>query len=180
MAGPAAIGFSLAATGFKVAGSLASGAAKAQGAEFQAQQAENQAQYGQIKATQTNAYMEDNLQKTLGNISAVRSMTGTTSDSPTGAAVTNYSEFLGDRDRTQAVANIENQVTADQQGAAFYTHSAKNAIMGGFLGAADNLASGLSGAFTSMGGMGGGSGASTSQALASTAPNAPGVLGMQY
>lgn len=141
----AVMGMSLAATGLGAAGSIQSGEAKAQGDAYQAQQAEYQSQYADIKAKQTNAYMQENLTKTLSNISAVQASTGASSASPSAMAYSNYSEFLGDRDRTQQVSNIEAQSQEDQQDSALYQHMGNQALLGGFLGAAGDVAGGISG-----------------------------------
>lgn len=139
MADPVTIA-TVAATAISAGGSIVKGMGAASGDNYLAQQSELQAQYGQIKAAQTNTMMEENLQRTLSNITAVQSATGARTSSPSDQAYRNYSEFLGDRDRTQAVANINAQVQQDQSAQAYYQSAASNALLGGFLGAAGSIA----------------------------------------
>lgn len=136
----------LAATGISAAGQLAGAQTASQGDKLEAQNATNAAQIGQTKAAETDADMRRSLTKQLSNISAIRAGAGLNPMSPTGAAISANVQGVGDQSRTQAVENIDNQVTMDQQAAQFYTSSASSALLGGGLGAAGSIFKGLAGA----------------------------------
>lgn len=138
MGGPAAV-LSLAATGLSAAGSVASGVGQSQAMGYEAQMSERAAQYGEIKAQQTSQQMTDRLTQTLGNISAVRA-SANVGESPTGDAIRNYNELLGDRDRTQAVSNIMAQNQQDLLDAKFYNSMGSSALIGGYLGGFGQMA----------------------------------------
>jgi hypothetical protein len=138
----AASGASLAATGLSVAGTLFTGSTNAGNAltsgnmtgmsdAYRASSLEREATYGQIKAEQTDAFMRDSLKTSLANIRAVRAAAGTSGDSPTGNAILNRVEAQGDMARTQKVANINEQVQADRDAAAFYSAAGLSAIQAG-------------------------------------------------
>lgn len=145
-AGPAATGISLAATGLSAMGSVDSGQAAAAGDEQQAQNALQAAQIGQLKATQTDTNMRQNLTSSLANILAVRASAGLNPNSPTGAAINANVEGRADINRTTAIDSINAQVTSDQDASAFYTQSANNALMGGDMGAFGAILKGIGGA----------------------------------
>jgi hypothetical protein len=146
----AAVALSVAATGLQVAGTLQAGQAAAAGENQRAQQAANASAIGRAKAAQTDAYMRDSLASTMGNIMAVRAAANTDPSSPTGFAVLNRQENLGDEARAQKVANINNQADSDASAAIFYRNSAENALTGSYLSAGGRLASGLSSQFSSF------------------------------
>ena len=139
-------------------GSLSGASTAAQGDMLEAQNATNAAQIGQTKAAETDANMRRGLISQLANISAIRSGAGLNPMSPTGAAISANVQGVGDLSRTQAVNNILNQSEMDKNAAQFYTSSASSALMGGELGAAGDIFSGLKGAMSSMSSMSGGSG----------------------
>ena len=153
--GGAGAGLSLAATGFKMLGDLTK--ATSAGDIFKAEELEQQAQYGELKATQTNAQMTRNLNKTLEHIDAVRAAAHTDPSSPTGAAVRGEYEYEGTEKKNITVANIEQQVRMDEANAAYLRSAAANAITAGDISAAGDFFSGLSGALGGPGGGGGGS-----------------------
>jgi hypothetical protein len=136
----------LAATGFSALGSFEGGSKAAQGDQFEAQNAVNAAQIGQTKAAETDTDMRRRLVSQLANITAIRASAGLDPNSPTGAAINANVQGGGDLSRTQAVENINQQVTSDQQAAAFYTSSASSALLGGELGAVGSIFGGLGGA----------------------------------
>lgn len=142
---------SLASTGFAVAGTMQKGQAQSDAMNYQSGVDDRKATYGQIKANQTATQMNDSLQGTLANIDAVRAAAGTAPDSPTGAALRNRSETLGNADINQKKDNIAAQVTDDQDAAAFYQSSAGSAMQAAELGATGQALSGLSGAFKGVG-----------------------------
>lgn len=136
----------LAATGFSALGSMEGASKAAQGDQFEAQNAENAAQIGQTKAAETDADMRRRLTSQLSNITAIRASAGLDPNSPTGAAISANVKGVADLSRTQAVSNIQNQVTSDQQAAQFYTSSASSALLGGDLGALGSIIGGVGGA----------------------------------
>ncbi|MEJ0095767.1 MAG: hypothetical protein WDN46_20875 [Methylocella sp.] len=146
LAGPGASALSLLSTGLGVFGAIQQGNANAQGAEFQAQQAERASQFGQIKALQTSTFMSRNLQTSIDNIQAVRASANVEGNSPTGEAIENNVRTTGQQQISQKVQNIDAQSQQDQDAAAFYTQSANNALLGGFLGGAGKALGGLASA----------------------------------
>jgi hypothetical protein len=142
---------SLAASGLSVVGAVLGGSAKAQGDEFEAQQAENAATIGQTTAAQTSTYMNQDLQRQIQNIQAIRASSGVEDTSPTDEAIANNVFARGQQQIGVKVGNINEQVAADQEAASFYTSSASNALIGGLLGGAGSLFGGLGGAYTAAG-----------------------------
>jgi hypothetical protein len=143
---------SLAASGLSVVGAVLGGSAKAQGDEFEAQQAENAATIGKTQAAQTSTYMNQDLQRQIQNIQAVRASRGGEEDtSPTDEAIANNIFARGQQQIGVKVGNINEQVAADQEAASFYTSSASNALIGGLLGGAGSLFGGLGGAYKAAG-----------------------------
>jgi hypothetical protein len=142
----------LAATGFSALGSFEGASKAAQGDQFEAKNAANAAQIGQTKAAETDADMRRKLTSQLSNITAIRAGAGLDPNSPTGAAISANVQGVADLSRTQAVQNIQNQVTSDENASAFYTSSASSALMGGELGAFGSIIGGIAGA---MGGKNG-------------------------
>lgn len=121
---------------------MAGASSAAQGDQIQAQNAEDAAQLGQVKASEADASMRRKLGGQLSNILAARAGNGLEANSPTGAAVMGNVETIGDENRTQAVDNIQAQVTSDQAAASFYSQSASNALTGGMFGMLGGLAKG--------------------------------------
>lgn len=148
-AAPLAAVSSLASIGFAVAGNSASqqgyalqGQAaqlKAQGQAaadtFQAEEAERAAAYGELKATQTSAVMTRQLATTLGNIEAVRAAANTSPFSPTGIAMRETSEDIGNTERAITVDNIMAQSRQNEADAAYLRRAASSALVSGDIGA---------------------------------------------
>ena len=141
----AAIG-SLAATGFGVTGKLQQGSAQAAGAKQAAAQAARAAQIGQLKATQTDTFMRDDLTSTLANIDAIHASANSDPGSPTSLALDAHTERVEDQNRVQRVANINSQAASDRSASEFYRRSAGSALLGGYLGAVGTGLSALAGA----------------------------------
>jgi hypothetical protein len=118
---------------------------------YKAQQLEQAATYGELKATQTNAAMTRNLVTTLGNIDAVRAAAGADPNSPTGVAVRDNANYLGNEQRRIKVASIEQQARTDESGAQFERSASDRALLGGDLSIAGTLLK----AGTGLPGMGG-------------------------
>jgi ABC-type multidrug transport system fused ATPase/permease subunit len=153
IAGPA----SLASMLLSAASSIYGGYSQNSSYQFQAQQAEKASQYGYIKAQQTSSQMSTHLQEVLGNIQAVGASANEEGDSPTNAALQNFSEFQGDADRVQKTSNALAQSEEEAQAAKMYAQMGTNAILGGYLGGAGAIAGGFAGLSksTSAGGSGG-------------------------
>lgn len=139
-------------SGLSVVGSVMGGTAGARGAEFEAQQADNAATIGRTQAAQTSTAMTYNLDRQIANIQAIRGAAGVEDTSPTGEAVINSVRARGQEQIGIRVGNIERQADQDQAAAAFYNSAASNALIGGILGGAGSLASGIWGAFATPAG----------------------------
>ena len=98
------------------------------------------AQYGDLKAVQTGAQMTRNLNTTLGNIDAVRAATNTDPSSPTGAAVRDNQEAIGEDQRNIAVGSIEAQTAQNRTDAAFYRQASSDALLSGNIAAVAGVA----------------------------------------
>lgn len=135
----AAAALPLALTGLSAGLAGASTFVNAQGVQaandFKSEQAKVAADTGRTAAAQTDSALRDELHTTLGNIAAIRASTGTDPYSPTGVALQEKSIENSDRQRKIKVQNIMNQVGLDEQGEGYYRSAAKNALMGGVLGA---------------------------------------------
>ena len=145
--GGAGAGLSLAATGFKMLGDLTSAKATSAGDIFKAEELEQQAQYGELKATQTNAQMTRNLNKTLEHIDAVRAAAHTDPSSPTGAAVRGEMEAQGEMRKGITVENILQQTRMDEANAAYARSQASNALLSGNIAMLGDIFSGGAAAF---------------------------------
>lgn len=141
----------MAATGFKIAGTLTDGFGKRDAAKQQAAAADRRASYGEIKASQTDVAMRQDLETTLGNIAAVRAAAGADPASPTGQAITMGVSAQGDKDRNRAVGNIEAQVAEDRRAAQFYRKMGGRALLGSLLTAGGQAMEGAAGGAKSMG-----------------------------
>jgi hypothetical protein len=118
--------------------SAASSIVKAQGTAnadtFQAEEMERQAEYGRLKATQTGAQLTEKLDMQLGNIDAVRAAMHDDPTSPTGAAIRDWQEEVGTRQKTLAVGNIMEQLNEDENAAGYERSAANCALLGGVAG----------------------------------------------
>src|SRR5260370_37235782 len=97
---------SLALQGFS---SLLHGQGQSEAYGFQAEKSEVAATYGELKAVQVGGQMTRNLNTTLGNIAAVRAAANTDPSSPTGAAVIENQEAIGNEHRGTKVNSIVQQ-----------------------------------------------------------------------
>ena len=137
---------SVAATGLSAGGSIMQGMRGSQGAQMEAKNAANAAEIGKIKAEQTTGDMTRRLTSQLANIEAVRAGAGLDPNSPTGRAISAQVGGVGDLNRTAAMTTISAQISADQNAEKFYTQSASDALLGGFMGAAGSVLKGIGGA----------------------------------
>lgn len=184
MAQAAAPVLSIASAGFGLAGAMSSaqgyedqaaGAeiaanAQSQGELFQSKEMTIAATNGQAQAAQTDAFMRRKLQSTLANIQAVRASAGTSSSSPTGAAVEASVAGEQDRERAVKVSNINAQSEADTAASLFYKQASANALLGGQYAAEGDEAA-AEGA--EMGGIGG-----LLKGIAGAVPGLSGIPGM--
>jgi len=118
---------------------------------FKAQQLEEAATYGELKASQTNAQMTRNLTMTLGHIDAVRGAAHIDPTSPTASAVREAMEEQGVNEKNIRVDAIDQQVRMDESGAAYMRQASSDAMLSGYIGAANSIAGGLPGAMKSGG-----------------------------
>src|ERR1035437_4465422 len=84
----------------------ASADATAKGYQFQAFQEQEQFFQGMTKSFQTDTAMTQHLSSTISNIEAVRASSGASISSPSGDAVQNRVQGLGNQDITRDVSNI--------------------------------------------------------------------------
>jgi hypothetical protein len=135
----AAAGISMAATGLSAGAKIFSGISGADSQEasgqatyysdmFQANNLDLQGTYGDIKASQTDIYMRNQLAGTLANISAVRASSGVGSGSPTESAIENRAENLSDTTRNIRMQNIEQQAEEDRSSASMYRAAGQAAL----------------------------------------------------
>jgi hypothetical protein len=132
-----------------VVGGVMQGQATKSADEYKAGMLDRAAQYGELKATQTNAQMTNNLNITLGNIDAVRAAAHTDPTSPTGAAVRDYTEGTGTERKNIDVDSILAQSQEDEANAAYLRKAGSDALLAGDITGATNaltdVAKGLSG-----------------------------------
>lgn len=119
-------------------GVKAYGESQAQG--YAAAVAERDATVAKTQAAQTDTYLREELQRTLGNISAIRASSNVGTDSPTTAAVMDEQRRVADRERRIRVGNLEMESRAKQDEARFRRSAAKMALFGGGLEAATGMA----------------------------------------
>lgn len=148
---PIAAVASVASAGFSAAGQYEQAQGTSAADQFKAEQLDQAAQYGELKATQTSAAMTRNLVTTLGNIDAVRAAAHTDPTSPTGSAVRENVEELGNEQRGIKVAGIEQQARMDEDSAAYMRTASDQALLGGDLSIAGTLLKGVGGLGKSMG-----------------------------
>lgn len=135
----AAGGVSLAGAGLSAYSTLLQSQGTANADDYQAEKLQTAATYGDLKAVQTSGQMTRNLNTTLGNIAAVRAAANTDPNSPTGAAVRDNQETIGNQNREITVNSILQQSTQDRNDAAYYQSAASNALFAGDIGAAAGL-----------------------------------------
>jgi len=134
-AAKSASNLSMAGVGLSMGSQLLKGIGGFEADKYQSERLERAAEIGRLKATQTSAQMTERLNTTLGNIDAIRAAAHTDPTSPTGVAVREYQEKLGERARDITVGNIEAQVAQDEADAAYFRHAGSIALLGGGIGA---------------------------------------------
>lgn len=142
--GSAAGGTSIASAGLSAYSTLLKGQSTATADEYQSERLENAAVYGELKAKQTSGQMLRSLNTTLGNIQAVRAAANTNPTSPTGAAVLDNQEDIGNEQRSITVNSILQQARQDRSDAAYYRDAASRAMTMSYVGAAADILKGAS------------------------------------
>jgi hypothetical protein len=131
--------------GLSAASAIVGAEGTATGDLFKSEMLEEQAQYGELQYAQTQAQMTRNLALTLGHVDAVQAATKADPTSPTNAAVRDYAEQVGTEQKTIKGDSILQQVQLDQAQAAYEQGAAQTALVGGELGAAGSVVTGLAG-----------------------------------
>lgn len=143
--GSAAGGNSLASIGLQAYATMLQAEGVASADKYQAAKLENAATYGELKAVQTGGQMTRSLNNTLGNIEAVRAAANTDPNSPTGAAILEDTESVGNQQKSITVNSILAQANQDRNDAAYYKDAADRALLAGGIGAAAGIAKGIAG-----------------------------------
>lgn len=154
-AGSAAGNTSLASLGLSAYSTMLQAKGTADADNFQSDKLESAATYGDLKAAQTGGQMTRQINTTLGNIDAVRAAANSDPNSPTGAAVRDNQETIGDNQKNIAVDSILAQSTQGRNDAAYYKSAASNALFAGDISAASGIAGGLAKGFLKGGAFGG-------------------------
>jgi hypothetical protein len=141
----AAGGTSLASLGLSAYSTMLKAEGVATADEWQAAKLENAAKYGELKAVQTGAQMSRSLNTTLGNIEAVRAAARADPLSPTGAAVLENQENIGNEQKSIVVNSILAQANQQRADAAYYRSAADNALFAGTISAGAGIAKGIAG-----------------------------------
>lgn len=150
--GGGASGGSIASIGLQTYATLLKAQGTATADTYQAERLETAAKYGEVKADQTGAQMTRSLNTTLGNIEAVRAAANTDPTSPTGVAVMDYAENLGEDQRSIAVGNIRAQTIQQRNDAAYYRQASSDALLSGKISAIAGAYSSIERSAGSMGG----------------------------
>lgn len=140
----AASGTSLLGTGLTAGASLVKGIGGYEADKFQSQELARQAQFGEVKAAQTGDQLSEALDNQLGNIAATRAAMHDDPTSPTGAAISSWQETLGERQKNIAVTSLQEQAQEDQMASQYEQSAAGMALLGGIMGGAGSLATGVS------------------------------------
>jgi hypothetical protein len=143
--GSAAGGNSLASIGLSAYSTILQSQGVAAGDEFQASKLESAATYGELKAVQTGGQITRSLNNTLGNIDAVRAANNTDPTSPTGIAVRDQQEAIGEEQKSITVNSILQQSRQQRADAAYYKSAASDALFAGGISAAAGIAKGIAG-----------------------------------
>lgn len=141
--GSSAGGASLASIGLQAYSDILKSEGVAKADEYQAAKLDSAAKYGELKAVQTGGQMTRNLNTILGNIDAVRAAANTDPTSPTGAAVRDNQEMIGNEQKSITVNSILQQARQDKADAGYYRSAAKDALFAGKIGAAAGVFKGL-------------------------------------
>jgi hypothetical protein len=145
---------SLALVGYS---SILKGQTESNADQYQAARLDQAATYGNLKGVQAGGQMTRNLNTTLGNIDAVRAAANADPNSPTGAAISDDQETIGNQQTGITVNSILQQSRQDTADAAYYRSAAGKALFASSLSAGADILKGavpLFGSGTSSGGTG--------------------------
>lgn len=146
-------GTTIASLAMTVASDVTAGSATQASDEFQADKAERAAKFGELQATLTDTSMLQKLNTTLGNIETVRAAANADPNSPTGAALFQRSEDIGDTQRMAAVGSQRAQSAEDLASADYLRRAGDFAVTQSYLKAGTDVASALAkGGIPGMGG----------------------------
>lgn len=126
---------SLASIGLGAGSSIMSGIGTKTADDYKAARLQRAAEIGRVAAVQTGTEYTEQLTTTLGNIDAIRAAAHTDPTSPTGVAVRDYQERVGERQKNIAVSNILSKAAQDEADAAYLRSAGKFALLGGVIGA---------------------------------------------
>lgn len=140
-------GLSLASAGLGAYSTMLQAEGTATADEYQANRLDVAATYGDLKAVQTGGQMTRSLNTTLGNIAAVRAAARADPNSPTGAAVSDEQEAIGNENKSIAVGSLTAQADQDRADAAYYREASSNAMLAGEVGAGAGILKGIAGMF---------------------------------
>lgn len=113
------------------------------GQEFMAERDKRAAEIGRLRADQTDVHDREQLNTTLANLDAVRAAANIDPSSPTTAALKAEETRVSDRERMTKVANLRAQAEEDDLTARYRHKVGKQALIGGYLGAASSIGKGL-------------------------------------
>lgn len=142
MGSAAAGATSLASAGLTAYADLLKGQGQSEGYAFEAEKKDVAAKYGELKAVQTGGQMTRSLNTTLGNIEAVRAAARTDPNSPTGAAIFDEQEAIGNEQRSITVNSILQQSRQDRADAAYYRDASSRAMTLGYVSAGADVLKG--------------------------------------
>lgn len=137
--GAAAGAASLASAGLSAYSTMLKAEGVAAADEFQAQKLDTASKYGELKAVQTGGQMTRSINRTLGNIDAVRAAANTDPNSPTGVAIRDNQAAIGAEQRDITVNSILQQSRQDTADAKYYRSAADRALVAGEVSAGAGL-----------------------------------------
>lgn len=127
--GPALVGaLSLGSAGLQIMGGLTEAQGKAAGYRHDQDRAQRLAMAARTAAYETDANLREEMLRTLGQISAIRSAAGHDPSSPTGMAIEAEETRQSDRQRRIKVSNLESQATQYDRDASFFGYAASHAL----------------------------------------------------
>jgi hypothetical protein len=147
-------GMSMLSIGLSAFGDVEKGAGQNAADQFQADKATQAAQVGRLQANLTDTTMTENLNKTLGNIDAVRAAAHDDPTSPTAGAVEAWQTELSNRQRLAAVGTQRAQAAEDDASADYLKQAGQFALKQSYLNAATDVLGAAAKGFGTGGGAG--------------------------
>lgn len=142
--GGGAGGSSLLSLGLSVAGDIMGGEGQKSAADFKAAHLEQAAAYGKVQAAQTDAQFSEDLNRTLGNIDAIRAAANTDPTSPTSDAIRGTQTYMSERQRTTSVNNILAQARTNEADAKYVREAGDFAVTQSYFKAGTRVANAAS------------------------------------